>query len=123
MDDHDRHNVGVAFAVVLCASGATALGAAVVFVPSLVRLANQRTLALSLSLSAGVMVYVSFVEIFDKSKRAFRNSGYEDNVAYLYATMSLFAGCAFIIVSYLYTYVCTYLCVYMRRITTYRWFD
>ena len=45
----------------------TCLGAAVVFSPRLVSLANKKFLASSLAGAAGVMIYVSFVEIFQKS--------------------------------------------------------
>lgn len=46
------NNVGIVFALVIGAGAATALGAAVVFVPALVTLARRRILAGSLGLSA-----------------------------------------------------------------------
>lgn len=57
-------NVGVAFALVIGAGLATALGASVVFFPSLVKLASRRVLASGLGFSAGVMIYVSFCRNF-----------------------------------------------------------
>lgn len=96
-------NVGVAFGLVCGAGAATAIGASVVFFPSLVKLASRRVLAGSLALSAGVMVYVSFAEIFLKSVDGFASSfvkeGMSDeevtkqeDLAYIYATLSFFGG-------------------------------
>lgn len=91
-------NTGIAFLMVSCAGMATALGAAVVFSPRLVRLASRKVLASALGLSAGVMTYVSFVEIFVKSLESFKESGFEDKVAYSYATLCLFAGMVFMVI-------------------------
>uniref|UniRef100_A0A7S1Y9E3 Zinc transporter ZupT n=1 Tax=Grammatophora oceanica TaxID=210454 RepID=A0A7S1Y9E3_9STRA len=88
----DSQNVGVAFALVIGAGLATALGASVVFFPSLVKLASRRVLAGALGISAGVMTYVSFVEIFAKSQGSFKDSGYTEEDAYLYATLCFFGG-------------------------------
>mmetsp|Transcript_38474 Transcript_38474/g.92717 ORF Transcript_38474/g.92717 Transcript_38474/m.92717 type:complete len:399 (+) Transcript_38474:79-1275(+) len=96
-------NVGVALGLVCGAGAATAIGASVVFFPSLVKLASRRVLAGSLGLSAGVMTYVSFVEIFVKSVEGFVDSlvkeGMTDeeveekeNLGYIYATLSFFGG-------------------------------
>jgi zinc transporter, ZIP family len=63
MTVNNSPNVGLAFGLVIGAGLATALGAAVVFIPSLVKLASRRVLASALGFSAGVMTYVSFVEI------------------------------------------------------------
>ena len=43
-----------------------------------VKLASKRFLAGSLGLAAGVMLYVSLVEIFVKSQGAFANHGYSE---------------------------------------------
>mmetsp|Transcript_27518 Transcript_27518/g.58804 ORF Transcript_27518/g.58804 Transcript_27518/m.58804 type:complete len:402 (+) Transcript_27518:159-1364(+) len=96
-------NVGVALALVCGAGAATAIGASVVFFPSLVKLASRRVLAGSLGLSAGVMTYVSFVEIFMKSVDGFALSFVkegmseeevvrQEDIAYIYATLSFFGG-------------------------------
>ena len=92
-------NVGIAFALVAAAGLATALGAAVVFFPSLVKLASRRVLASALGFSAGVMTYVSFVEIFGKSRKAFINYGETESNAYLYATLCFFGGVVVMLVS------------------------
>lgn len=89
---NSKENVGLAFALVIGAGLSTALGASVVFVPRLVAYAQQSTLAAGLGLSAGVMVYVSFVEIFQKSRSAFGQAGYQDASAYAYATLCFFGG-------------------------------
>ena len=85
-------NVGVAFALVFGAGAATAIGSAVVFVPSLVKYASKKTLAAGLGLSAGVMTYVSFVEIMQKSLVAFMKAGISHDKAYVYATLCFFTG-------------------------------
>ncbi|KAL7478923.1 hypothetical protein ACHAW6_004678 [Cyclotella cf. meneghiniana] len=85
---------GIAFMLTALAGAATALGAAVVFFPSLVKLASRRVLACALGFSAGVMTYVSFVEIFQKSVLAFEGAEFEDNIAYMYASLSFFGGVA-----------------------------
>ena len=92
-------NVGVAFALVCGAGAATALGASVVFFPRLVKLASRRVLAGALGVSAGVMTYVSFVEIFNKSQSSFLDAGHSESDAYLYATLCFFAGVVTMLVS------------------------
>jgi hypothetical protein len=85
-------NVGVALGLVCGAGLATGLGAAVVFFPSLVKLASKRVLAASLGFSSGVMVYVSFIEIFQKSSLSFEDAGHDEDKAYVYATLCFFGG-------------------------------
>ena len=100
-------NVGVAFGAAVVAAGAsTAVGAAIVFFPRLVKLASRRVLAASLGISAGVMTYVSFVEIFQKSVGSFNDMNadkIEDDdkrygTANLYATLSFFLGVGIMII-------------------------
>ena len=96
----DSRTVTIAFALVMGAGMATAIGAAVVIVlpPKLLlsqsqhSVLNRYVLASSLGMSAGVMIYVSMIEIFQKARTAFIDSGYEENIAYVYATLSFFAG-------------------------------
>lgn len=93
-------NVGIAFGAVIAAGASTAVGAGIVFFPRLVKLASRRVLASSLGISAGVMTYVSFVEIFQKSVGAFdemHKFKIEDDDkrlgrANLFATLSFFFG-------------------------------
>ena len=93
-------NVAIALALVVAAGASTALGAAVVFLPSIVKLASRRVLAGSLGFSAGVMTYVSFIEIFQKAVSSFEEEGHDSNEAYLYTTLSVFAGVLIMMVSF-----------------------
>jgi len=93
--EDNKKNVGVAFALVIGAGASTGIGASVVFFPRLVRLASRKTLASGLGFSAGVMTYVSFVEIFQKSVIGFEEAGHSDKNAYTFATLCFFAGVVF----------------------------
>lgn len=92
-------NVGVAFALVIGSGLASSLGGAVVFFPSLVKLASRRVLASGLGFSAGVMIYVSFVEFMLKSNQAFSNIGLSDFAATFYSSLCFFGGVLAMIVS------------------------
>ena len=94
----DSENVGVAFALVFAAGASTAIGASVVFFPSLVKLASRKTLAGGLGLSAGVMTYVSFVEIFQKAVSSFGDGDYDEDQAYIYSTLCFFGGVVLMVV-------------------------
>jgi len=83
-------NVGIAFAVVIAAGAATGIGASAVFCKSVVKMASKKVLAGGLGFSGGVMLYVSFVEIFQKSVLDF-SSVYPES-GYTYATLCFFAG-------------------------------
>jgi ZIP family zinc transporter len=100
-EDDTSDNVGIALALVFGAGASTAIGAAVVFFPSLVKLASKRVLAGSLGFSAGVMTYVSFVEIFSKSRGSFEER-HDEDTAHLYATICFFAGVTIMMVSNMY---------------------
>ena len=91
-------DVGLAFLLVTGAGMSTALGAACVFSERMVQLASKRVLAAALALSAGVMLYVSFVEIFVKAQGAFADAGQGESDAYLSATLCFFAGCVLMVV-------------------------
>jgi hypothetical protein len=107
-DSDATKNVGIAFALVIGAGAATGIGASVVFFPSLVRLASRKTLAGALGLSAGVMTYVSFVEIFQKSARAFTNAGHGQDKASILAGVCFFAGVVFMMVRFATVAGCCY---------------
>eukprot|EP00752_Nemacystus_decipiens_P018482 g16571.t1 len=93
--EENNANAPVAFVLVVCAGLSTGIGAGFVFNKRLVKLASKRFLAGSLGVAAGVMLYVSLVEIFVKSQGAFANHGFSEADAYLYATLSLFGGILF----------------------------
>mmetsp|Transcript_34621 Transcript_34621/g.111227 ORF Transcript_34621/g.111227 Transcript_34621/m.111227 type:complete len:325 (+) Transcript_34621:1771-2745(+) len=79
-----------AFAVSLGAGMSTGIGACLVcLTPSL----NRSLLACTLSFSAGVMIYVSLVEVIAVSSEYFAKSTHEASAAAL-ATLSFFAGAA-----------------------------
>ena len=59
-------NVGLAFGLVIAAGLSTTIGSAFVFCSSY---ANTKLLAAALGVSAGVMIYVSFVEILEGRQR------------------------------------------------------
>ncbi|KAG2424159.1 hypothetical protein HXX76_014692 [Chlamydomonas incerta] len=85
-------DVALAFGLVIAAGLCTCLGAAIAFC---VKVSDTRILAAALGVSAGVMLYVSFVEIFTtKSIQGFMDAGYSDKSAYRYATLLFFGGMA-----------------------------
>ncbi|KAL7527895.1 hypothetical protein ACHAWF_002350 [Thalassiosira exigua] len=85
-------HVGAAIGLVCIAGAASAVGSSVVFFPKLVKLTSRRVLAASLGLSAGVMLYISFADIFIKSVDSFAEGGIDQNNGYAYATLSFFGG-------------------------------
>ena len=85
-------HANTAFLMVVLAGLATCLGASAVCCKALVRLASKRTLAASLSFSAGIMLYVSFIEIFQKSKAGFLAAQMEEKHAYMLSTACIFGG-------------------------------
>ena len=82
----------VAFGLTCGAGMATTIGASIVFFPRLVHYANNKVLAGSLSIAAGVMMYVSFIEIFGKSQGGFEDAGFSEAIANLLATVCFFGG-------------------------------
>ncbi|GAB0495632.1 hypothetical protein MMPV_006934 [Pyropia vietnamensis] len=93
--DTSGNNVGVAFGLVTASGLATSLGAAAAFWMPMPKpgATSNPWLAASLGAAAGVMVYVSFVEIFvAKSVVAFEACIDRSEVAYLYATLCFFGG-------------------------------
>jgi zinc transporter, ZIP family len=88
----------VAFAITVAAGLSTALGSTIVFFGTT---ANYKLLAIGMSFSAGVMIYVSFMEIFQKSTEAYKswfgNIGVSnpDPFAQLCSTISFFVGMLF----------------------------
>eukprot|EP00405_Crypthecodinium_cohnii_P013786 CAMPEP_0206458838 /NCGR_PEP_ID=MMETSP0324_2-20121206/23812_1 /ASSEMBLY_ACC=CAM_ASM_000836 /TAXON_ID=2866 /ORGANISM="Crypthecodinium cohnii, Strain Seligo" /LENGTH=311 /DNA_ID=CAMNT_0053930261 /DNA_START=101 /DNA_END=1036 /DNA_ORIENTATION=- len=85
-------NSGTAFLVVCLAGLSTGIGASVVFEPRMVKLASKPVLAAGLGFSGGVMMYVSFAEIFPESRTLFEHHGLKPAMAYFWATFCVFAG-------------------------------
>jgi ZIP family zinc transporter len=65
MDTFDLSTILIAFSLTLFAGLSTGIGGAIAY---FTRSTNTRFLSLSLGFSAGIMIYVSFVEIFFKAK-------------------------------------------------------
>lgn len=65
MDSFDLSTILIAFGLTLFAGLSTGIGGAIAY---FTRSTNTRFLSLSLGFSAGIMIYVSFVEIFFKAK-------------------------------------------------------
>jgi len=82
----------IAFILVTVAGLCTAIGSSAVFFPKLANLANRKTLAASLGLAAGVMLYVGLVDIYTKSIGGFAEV-HDEGKAFIYATLSFFGGC------------------------------
>lgn len=81
-------NILYAFLITLFAGLSTGIGGLLAFT----KMANKKSfLALSLGLSAGVMIYVSFIEIFPKAFDSL-TAVYSENTAYLVTTLAFFAG-------------------------------
>ncbi len=88
----ESHHVIYALTLTLFAGLATGIGSLIALVA---RRTNRTLLAFSLGLSAGVMIYVSFVELFAHAQESLSAlSG--DRLGALYTTLSFFAGVAFI---------------------------
>jgi len=77
----------LAFLLSLVAGLATAIGGAMVF---FVKKTNTKMLALALSFSAGVMLFISFVELFDEAKESLYEAGLEQG--FLVTVIAFFGG-------------------------------
>jgi ZIP family zinc transporter len=77
-----------AFLLTLFAGLSTGLGTIFAFNK---KIKQETLLSFALGLSAGVMIYVSFVEIFPKSYDAL-SSNFESDIAYIYTTLAFFFG-------------------------------
>lgn len=86
------NNYLFAFLLTLFAGLATGVGSALAFVA---KKTNAKFLAGSLGFSAGVMIYVSFVEIFAKAKSSL-SLVMDEKLAFLYTTLAFFGGMALI---------------------------
>ena len=86
------HNVVFAISLTLLAGLATGLGSIMAL---FTKSTNTKFLAASLGFSAGVMIYVSMVEIFNKSK-VFLTGALGEGMGYYIATAAFFFGVLFI---------------------------
>ena len=88
----ELNNVLFAFGLTLLAGLSTGIGSALAFYT---KQTNKKFLSVALGFSAGVMIYVSMIEIFAKSRSALEIV-YGPTVGYGVATLSFFAGIAII---------------------------
>ncbi|PKP11409.1 MAG: zinc transporter ZupT [Bacteroidetes bacterium HGW-Bacteroidetes-4] len=88
----NTENVLFAFALTLFAGLSTGIGSALAF---FTKRTNTRFLTYSLGFSAGVMIYVSLVEIFQKSVHSFAEI-YSPKASYAFTLLAFFGGIAFI---------------------------
>ena len=88
---NDEH-LGTALLLICDAGATTAIGVLEVFSPHLVKLASRQALVASLGFLVSLMTYVPFVEILPKSLVSFEASGYEENMLYIFVTLSFFSG-------------------------------
>ncbi len=91
----DSNNLIFALILTLFAGLSTGVGSLIAF---FARKTNRSLLAFSLGLSAGVMVYVSFVELFAHSQSLLIEE-YGERQGVIYAVLSLFAGIALIAIA------------------------
>ena len=84
-----------AFALVVMAASATAIGSCAVFYPALADWATARILGASLGFACGVMLYVSLVDIYNKAIAGFVEQGHSEDNAFCYTTLAFFAGIGF----------------------------
>lgn len=89
-----QENLLLAFILTALAGLSTGIGSAIAF---FAKSTNKSFLSISLGFSAGVMIYVSLVEIFQKAKISL-SSFYGDFLGYLYAVAAFFAGILLILI-------------------------
>lgn len=82
----------IAFSLTLFAGLATSIGSAIAFFS---RTTNTLFLSLAMAFSAGVMIYVSFIEIFPKSHEALLAAGGGETISYIVTTAAFFWGILF----------------------------
>lgn len=82
----------LAFLLTLFAGLSTGVGSALAF---FTKKTNTKFLSLALGFSAGVMIYVSFVEIFVKARESLSET-YGDDLGFLWTVVAFFGGIALI---------------------------
>lgn len=84
----ETHNVLIAFGLTLFAGLSTGIGSALAF---FTKHTNKKLLSLSLGFSAGVMIYISFVEIFAEARKLLAGS-LGDVKGYWITVLAFFGG-------------------------------
>lgn len=89
---YSTHNILLAFALTLFAGLSTGIGSAISL---FAKRTNKKFLSLSLGFSAGVMIYVSMIEIFVKAQQSL-SAAYGDKNGLLVTILAFFGGMAVI---------------------------
>lgn len=98
----ETDNILFAALLTLFAGLSTGIGSAIAF---FAKSTNKKFLSISLGFSAGVMIYVAFVEIFSKAREAmfeflYQEKGFTEKIAsdraYIYTVLAFFSGIALI---------------------------
>eukprot|EP00889_Picochlorum_renovo_P003036 jgi/Picre1/30066/NNA_005437.t1 len=92
----EENNVGIAFAMVCIAGAASMVGfLAVIFLKQ----SNTVWLSIGLAFAAGLMIFVSLVEILvEGSIGSFEAAGYSEGASIRYAMLLFYAGCTLVFV-------------------------
>lgn len=88
----DFNELLLPFGLTLFAGLSTGIGSTIAF---FAKTTNTKFLSISLGFSAGVMIYVSMVEIFQKARESL-SSVYGDSIGYWYTAAAFFGGILFI---------------------------
>lgn len=88
----DNYDILLAFGLTMIAGLSTGIGS---FIALLAKRTNTRFLSFALGLSAGVMIYVSFMELMPESVRLLSEL-YPEKTATIYMLLAFFAGIALI---------------------------
>lgn len=86
-----------AFILVTAAGLCTMLGASVVFFPSFASLAKPNILAMALSFAAGIMLYISMIDIWGKSVEGY-GEDFDRGDAVIYGTLTFFGGAVIMLI-------------------------
>lgn len=89
--DFSRNDVIFALLLTTFAGMSTGIGSAIAV---FTKKTNEAFLSLALGFSAGVMIYLSFVEIFPEALESLEESSLSGSQAYLYTTLAFFGGIA-----------------------------
>jgi zinc transporter, ZIP family len=91
----EAHPILFAFALTLFAGLSTGIGSLLAF---FTKHTNTKFLSIALGFSAGIMIYVSFVEILVKAQESFLGILQNESMAAIYTTIAFFSGIFLILV-------------------------
>ena len=97
-DDHDHHDhddeysssdIGLAITFVFLAGMMIAVGGALSF---LIPKKYTKVLPIALAFSAGVLIYLAFIEVFEATYHGFESTDAEEWVVHIYTSLTFFCG-------------------------------